>query len=365
MLLDSLCQDRQLYQWALRRSGEARYCGDAHPVRLLVEVLVREGVPGEFRAAGADQVEAAITLRRMAPGRPREKRIALLWLAGDAGPLRATYPKMVAGGYVVADQYRADERCRAAVDEFRREWDIRAPLEPIGAAGVYWRVSEAMPATRGAELPPIAEINALLQVYAARPDLQDAFPEAAGGELQRLVCWASHAVHGDFADSSVDTLRPHTGWYALNCVEDFWPLLLDSASALPETFRHQRADGHLITLALLIIECNLKEVVEVGCGGGSALEEAVRQVGGTVRRQAAGAIDLLYLDSLALYSQTLAELQAFGPYLHDGSWIALRQAVASPGATKALLEALESFGWNARRYPFLRDGGLLLARIST
>lgn len=49
------------------------------------------------------------------------------------------YDKVVPGGFVVVDDYGAFEACRLAIDEFRLERNIQAPLKWIDWSGVYWR----------------------------------------------------------------------------------------------------------------------------------------------------------------------------------------------------------------------------------
>jgi O-methyltransferase len=45
-----------------------------------------------------------------------------------------------AGGYVIIDDYGAIEACRAAVEDFRRDRDITAPIHPVDWTGVWWQV---------------------------------------------------------------------------------------------------------------------------------------------------------------------------------------------------------------------------------
>jgi hypothetical protein len=49
------------------------------------------------------------------------------------------YDKVVSGGFVVVDDYGAFEACRLAIDDFRIERNIQAPLKWIDWSGVYWR----------------------------------------------------------------------------------------------------------------------------------------------------------------------------------------------------------------------------------
>jgi O-methyltransferase len=72
-------------------------------------------------------------------------RLSILRLDGDMyestiQALDALYWKVSSGGYVIIDDYGAVEACRAAVEDFRRDHDVFAPLTPIDYAIVYWQV---------------------------------------------------------------------------------------------------------------------------------------------------------------------------------------------------------------------------------
>jgi O-methyltransferase len=72
------------------------------------------------------------------------ERLALLRLDGDlyestSVALRALYPKLSPGGYVIVDDYHAVPACRAAVDDFRREQGIDEELERVDWTCVAWR----------------------------------------------------------------------------------------------------------------------------------------------------------------------------------------------------------------------------------
>lgn len=71
-------------------------------------------------------------------------RIAVLRLDGDMyestwDALTALTPKVTSGGFVIVDDYHAVAGCKQAVDEYRAEEGIDAPIETIDRAGVYWR----------------------------------------------------------------------------------------------------------------------------------------------------------------------------------------------------------------------------------
>ena len=77
------------------------------------------------------------------PSAPIE-RLAVLRLDGDMYEstivaLRALYPKLSVGGYVIVDDYGAVSGCEQAVDDFWIEEGIDADMKPIDWTGVYWQ----------------------------------------------------------------------------------------------------------------------------------------------------------------------------------------------------------------------------------
>ena len=73
------------------------------------------------------------------------KQLALLRLDGDMYEstivaLRALYARLSPGGYVIVDDYSL-ETCKTAVDDFRRERDIRDQLTSIDWTGAFWMKS--------------------------------------------------------------------------------------------------------------------------------------------------------------------------------------------------------------------------------
>jgi hypothetical protein len=68
--------------------------------------------------------------------------------------LRALYPRVQPGGYVIVDDYRSLEECRAAVDEFRREHRVDEPLEEADWNSVRWRREHASMDCQEVSLPP-------------------------------------------------------------------------------------------------------------------------------------------------------------------------------------------------------------------
>jgi O-methyltransferase len=77
------------------------------------------------------------------PGAPIE-RLAVLRLDGDMyestmDALRALYPKVSIGGYVIVDDYGFIDTCKRAVEDFRARHEISDRIEPIDETGVFWR----------------------------------------------------------------------------------------------------------------------------------------------------------------------------------------------------------------------------------
>ena len=74
---------------------------------------------------------------------PLDFPFAIIRLDGDMygstmEALNALYPRLSKGGFCIIDDYGL-EACRKAVDDYRAEHRINAPLERIDWTGVYWR----------------------------------------------------------------------------------------------------------------------------------------------------------------------------------------------------------------------------------
>ena len=261
-----------------------------------------------------------------------------------------------------------------------------------------------------------AALAKLMEVYAQRPDLQEVYPEAADSDLARLINWAAGVSYGRWKDSSHDELRPHAGTY-LNLpsippqmAPPPWATVTDTSratgNALSLTLQTMEEAGaadisnHLMTLALLIREFDLKQVVELGTRDGNstlALLEGARSIAGHVtsvdvepcleakrRVQRAGfteswtfvqandmdleppqipaAIDFLFVDTSHLYAPTLAELRKYSAYLRPGAWIALHDYVSFPGVNQAVRDFVKSAAFPVRFYAFMHQNGLALLR---
>ncbi len=146
-----------------------------------------------------------------------------------------------------------------------------------------------------------AALAALLAVYESRPDLQEVFPEARGGDYARLVDWAAHVTGEHWRDSARSFLSSHAAWYEANFTGTPPPLpaiaweAVAAASAttgnpLAATLCAMRLPPrdiaeHLATLSLLVTEFRLKNVVELGVRTGVstlALLDAAHLIEGRV-----------------------------------------------------------------------------------
>ena len=53
--------------------------------------------------------------------------------------LRCLYPKLSPGGFLIVDDYGVIDACRQAVDDYRAEQNIDAPINWIDRTGIWWR----------------------------------------------------------------------------------------------------------------------------------------------------------------------------------------------------------------------------------
>ncbi len=260
-------------------------------------------------------------------------------------------------------------------------------------------------------------LDALLRLYRERRDLQEVFAEADRGDYRRLIDWAAGVAGGRTQDSAYGRLRPHGRWYRKHFTNTIsappvpWPQVQQTsataANPLHSVLRIQQSgeaediSQHLGTLALLVTEFRLQEIVELGTRMGSstlALLEAANLTGGRVlsidvdecreaREKVAQSglqhlwrffqgsdlevpdgeippsIDLLFIDTNHLYEHTLAELRKYAPRVRPGGWIVLHDYVSYAGVTRAVGEFLAALPQRPRFYPYLHQNGLALIRL--
>lgn len=146
------CTDRTVWVAdsfaGLPRPDPARYpadAGDDHWTRHELAVGVEE-VRANFERYDLldDQVRFLVGwFKDTLPAAPIEQ-VALARLDGDLyestlDALRALWPKLCPGGFVIIDDYGAIDGCRQATDDFRADYGIDEPLEQVDWTGVYWR----------------------------------------------------------------------------------------------------------------------------------------------------------------------------------------------------------------------------------
>jgi hypothetical protein len=139
------------------RAIEDRVPGDLVETGVWSDQLVLDAI-NPFLAVTVEQVQAnferygllddrvkflAGWFRDTLPTAPIE-RIALLRLDGDLyestmDALMALEPRVSPGGFVIVDDYNGLEVCRRAVDDYRRDHDIEAPLHEVDWTAVWWR----------------------------------------------------------------------------------------------------------------------------------------------------------------------------------------------------------------------------------
>lgn len=293
-------------------------------------------------------------------------------------------------------------------------WRVDRPIPPIACDTAVAVQNESSLPERTTQPSFEPELCALLDLFERRPDLKRAFPEASGWDFHRLVDWAVRAAKGEFRDGNAGALRRLLPWLESNWIDPAagdvppWPLLEKASrkagNPLLQTIAAMRSGGAsecLTLLAMLVTEFALQQIVELGTGSGNstiALLEAARLVGGRVlsidvepcdaarkrihsfgldsdwhfvqadvleleESRIPDSIDLLFIDTSHLYTQTSAELRRFLPRVRPDGWVALTESASSAGVTRALLEAMESLSRPARFYPFPHRNGLSLLRV--
>jgi O-methyltransferase len=132
----------------LPKPDESRYpadAGDRHWREPTLAVPL-EQVKANFAKYGLldDQVRFLVGwFHETLPSAPIE-RLAVIRLDGDMYEstivaLRALYPKLSPGGYVIVDDWGAIPACRRAVEDFRREAGVTDPIQEVDWTGVFWQ----------------------------------------------------------------------------------------------------------------------------------------------------------------------------------------------------------------------------------
>jgi hypothetical protein len=127
---------------------EANYPADLGDSHHTVEQLAipRSAVEANFRRYGLLDEQVIFLegwFKDTLPAAPIDK-LALLRLDGDMyestmDAFNALYDKVSPGGFVIIDDYILPA-CARAVEDFRAERAISAPMQPVDGAAVWWQV---------------------------------------------------------------------------------------------------------------------------------------------------------------------------------------------------------------------------------
>jgi O-methyltransferase len=119
--------------------------GDSHWSKEELAVSLKV-VQDNFRRYGLldDQVKFLVGWFRDTLPTCSAKEFAVVRLDGDMyestmDGLRSLYPKLSEGGYIIVDDYRAVPSCKQAVEDYRREFKLSDPLEPVDWTAVFWQ----------------------------------------------------------------------------------------------------------------------------------------------------------------------------------------------------------------------------------
>jgi len=149
-----VCEDNDRIVWVadsfegLPAPGDKRYPADAGLTFHQMEHLrvSEHEVAANFQAYGLlDQRVRFLKgwFKDTLPSAPIE-RLSVLRIDGDLyestmDSLRALYPKVSPGGFVIVDDYGDLPSCRQAVDDYREEMGITETIQWADWSGVYWR----------------------------------------------------------------------------------------------------------------------------------------------------------------------------------------------------------------------------------
>lgn len=256
-------------------------------------------------------------------------------------------------------------------------------------------------------------LDMLVKVWKERQDLQVAFPLVSEGKFDRLIHWANDLCKNIFIDNDYEKLVKFQQWYSDN--DNFYKdLSLDTKRitreilqtvdpsfnfTLDRILKDTDIKEHLITLFFLVIEFNLKKVLEIGVRDGEssiALAEAVRHIDGHVwsmdlnncvnaKRDISSckldkfwtftqgddvvlgkkldiSADLIFIDTDHQYEQALAELTIFERLLNTNGFFVLHDTESYPGVLRAVRDFLRNSMYQYRFYNYFNNNGLVILR---
>lgn len=256
-------------------------------------------------------------------------------------------------------------------------------------------------------------LETLLQLYKERIDLQDAFPEVNQGEYQALINWAAGVSEKRWKDKAYDDISNYKKWFLENESEAIRPkneylireIFKNSEKgmnkALSEIMSDKDISEHLTTLFFLVIEFNLKNILELGVRDGIstiALTEAASQINGHVYsvdidscesakiklkelgldkywtflqgndleigKKWEKELDHIFIDTSHSYNQTLQELKIFEPFLCSGGFITFHDTRAFPGVLRAIKDFINENKNKFHFYNYFNNNGFAILRKS-
>ena len=254
----------------------------------------------------------------------------------------------------------------------------------------------------------------LLRIYNSDFFLKENFPEVMNGDLDGLI-WAIGANfinNGPRSQTTFLPLQPFKKWFIKN-MKDIKkrPVSTDKISEIlslsdnPLPITHERiliphdTSEHLITLSMLNLEFNLKNVVELGVLFGEstiALAESVSKINGhlwsididecnkahelinkgnlnkfwtfiqgndlEIGKKWNTPIDHLFLDTYHSERQVFSELELFEPHVKENGFISFHDTRSFKGVLPAILKYVKTKNMKFRFYNYVNSNGLAVIR---
>jgi len=254
----------------------------------------------------------------------------------------------------------------------------------------------------------------LLRVYNSDTFCQENFPEVKNGDMDGII-WAigAHFLNNDpDIETKFSSLKPYKDWFVKN-MKDIKkrPVSTDKISEIlslsdnPLPITHERiliphdTSEHLITLSMLNLEFDLKNVIELGVLFGEstiALAESVSKINGhlwsididectkahelinkanlnkfwtfiqgddlEIGKKWNTPIDHLFLDTYHSERQVFSELELFEPHVKENGFISFHDTRSFKGVLPAILKYVKTKNMKFRFYNYVNSNGLAVIR---
>jgi predicted O-methyltransferase YrrM len=254
-------------------------------------------------------------------------------------------------------------------------------------------------------------LEVLLELFKKRIDLQDAYPEVSSGDYQALINWAAGVSSKKWKDEDYDKISRYSNWYLQKQAKVERPknealvreILKNSEKemdkTLVEVIKGSDISEHLTTLFFLVVEFNLKRILELGVRGGISsitLNEAASKIGGHVhsididRCEPAEnklkklqldqnwifqqgddieigekwnkELDFIFIDTSHSYNHTLKELEIFEPFLVSNGFITFHDTREFPGVLRAIKDFVNGSESKFHFYNYFNNNGFAILR---